>query len=162
MPASLILLALMAGPPRPAAAPVFVKTLPVAGWTLVVRLDSFSGRASCRLGRPGIGYGRHALTLRLPGRPDTAGAVYRIDDAAPTAARDDDMELARLGFALHADDLANPSGGVVRIPERRLADARVVAVRARPGKPFVEFRIDGLPAALDKARAEGCSEGSFD
>ena len=133
----------------------------VAGWTLAARLDTFAGERSCTLSRGRVDYRRQALVFHLPARVDTAAALYRIDGAAPVAVRADEAELASLGFALHNDDLDNPSGGLVRIPAHRLAVAGEVQIEAAPGRRPVTFKIGGLSEALDAARAAGCGEADF-
>ena len=133
----------------------------VGGWVLKAHLDRFAGERSCTLSRGRIDYQRQALVFRLPARVDTDAALYRIDGGEPIAVRADEAELAGLGFALHNDDLDNPSGGLVRIPVHRLASAGAVQIEAAPGRRPVKFRIGGLAAALDAARAAGCSEADF-
>lgn len=133
----------------------------VGDWTLKTRLDRFAGERSCTLSRGRIDYQRQALVFRLSTHTDTAAALYRIDGAEPVAVRADEAELASLGFALHNDDLDNPSGGLVRIPAHRLATAGEVQIEAGPGRGPVKFKIGGLAAALDAARAAGCAEADF-
>ena len=133
----------------------------VAGWTLRVHAERFTGRLACQLSRPRIDYRRHALVFHLSARTDTAAAVYRIDNGPPLWSRDDDLDLARLGFALHSDDLDNPSGGLVRIPEQRIVAARTVSIEARADGSPARFKIDGFATALDAAHKAGCREGDF-
>jgi hypothetical protein len=133
----------------------------VDGWTLRVQADRFTGAHTCRLWRGGIDYQRQALVFHLPASIDTAGAVYRIDGGPAVPAASDEPELAALGFALHDDDLDNPSGGLVRIPSHRLTAAEAVKIEAAPGRRPVKFRISGLTAALAAARQAGCAEADF-
>jgi len=133
----------------------------VGGWTLKVHLDRFAGERSCTLSRGRIDYQRQALVFRFSSRIDTTAALYRIDKAEPVAVRADEAELARLGFALHNDDLDNPSGGIIRIPAHRLASAGEVQIEAAPGRKPIKFKIGGLDAALDAARKAGCAETDF-
>ena len=133
----------------------------VEGWTLTTRPDRFAGERACTLSRGRIDYQRHALVFRLPARIDTAAALYRIDGGAPFAVRGDEGELASLGFALHNDDLDNPSGGLVRIPVRHLASAGEVQIQAAPRRRPVTFKIGGLTSALNAAREAGCGESDF-
>lgn len=106
-------------------------------------------------------YERGALVIHLSPNADTFDAVYRIDGGAPRPVRADAMELASLGFALHNDDLSNPTGGLVRIPARTLAGASQVAVQIRPGAPVHRFPVDALAPALEAARAAGCGAEAF-
>jgi hypothetical protein len=135
----------------------------VAGWTLTVSHDSFSQSTRCALRRSKAIVFRHALVFRLPAQVDTSAAVYRIDGGPPMRVENDAMDLARLGFALTDDDLDNPSGGLVRIPQDKfLRASRSVAIEATPGRRVASFRIDGLTAAMDRAAALGCKADSFD
>lgn len=133
----------------------------VGPWTLTVVQDRFAGRTQCRLAARDMDYQRGALVIHLSPKADTFDAVYRIDGGPPQSVRADALELLRLGFALHQDDLANPSGGLVRIPADRLAGATRVDVEARPGAPVYTFRVDALAPALDAARAAGCGPEAF-
>lgn len=133
----------------------------IGAWTLTVTHERFAGAVKCRLTTNRVGYERQALVMRLPAQVNTASALYRIDDGDPRPAAGDAMELASLGFALTRDDLDNPSGGLVRVPARLLAEASRVGVQTRPGGPVFRFKVAGLQAALDAARAAGCVEASF-
>ena len=133
----------------------------VEGWTLKARLDRFSGERSCTLSRGRIDYQRQALVFHMAAGANTVAARYRIDGAAPVPARADEAELAGLGFALHNDDLDNPSGGLVRIPVHRLTSAGEVQIEAAPGRTPVKFKIGGLSAALQAAHGAGCLETDF-
>jgi hypothetical protein len=151
------------GAPNPASKP----TSPdhavhrVGAWTVRTRTDRFTGRSACTLTRPQVRYERQALVLQLPARLDTSAAVYRIDDGPAVPAREDAMELARLGFALHDDDLANPSGGRVTVPVRRLVGAHTIRIEAKPRGAVYRFKVDGLASALDAASRMGCGPGDF-
>jgi hypothetical protein len=125
-------------------------------WSLTLATDRFSGLRTCKLSRKGVDYERSALVFHLPRKIDTADAIYRIDNGAPFAAAKDLPELARQGFALENDDLANPSGGLVRIPTDRLGLARTVSIETRPRVRLFSFRIDGFASALATAREAGC------
>lgn len=133
----------------------------LAGWTLRVETDRFSDRSVCRLTRGNVRYERHALVIQLSRRIDTSQAIYRIDGGPPIAVSADAVELARLGFTLHADDLTNPSLGQVRVPESRLGDARVIAIQPRFGARPISVKVDGLGAALDAAGRDGCAPADF-
>ena len=128
----------------------------VDGWVLEIRKDSFSGDTRCRVQRGRLSYERQALVFHLPPRLNTFDAAYRIDAGPLILARDDAADLAAQGFALHDDDLANPSGGLVRIPARRLEGAKLVQIQTRPGVKPLRFRLYSLNAALDAAHRLGC------
>ena len=132
----------------------------IAGWTLEWRRDAFRERQACRLHRGAVDYTRQALVFRLPRSVDTSSAVYRIDDGQPLLSRDDAADIARLGFALHDDDLANPSGGAVRIVASKLKSARTVVVEAKPYGSKARFTVEGLSAALTAAHSH-CAEEDF-
>jgi hypothetical protein len=137
------------------------QTRHIDGWTLDVRTDRFEAATVCRLSKGAMRYGRQAVTFQFSARLNTSGAVYRIDGGAPVSVRSDVLELARLGFTLDADDLNNPSGGRVRIPETRLAGAHSVSIETRSNGQTVKFRLEGLQPALDAAKAAGCGPDSF-
>jgi hypothetical protein len=134
----------------------------VGPWTVRVSADRFSGRVRCRLFGQGMDYRRGTVIFRLPGRIDTSTAVYRVDDGEPVDVRTEVMDMARLGFAIYRDDLANPSGGVVRVPQARLIDANAVRIQAGPKGASLRFKVAGLGAALEVARASGCQPAAFD
>ena len=131
----------------------------IGGWTLHIRSDRFSGGRTCRLSRDHVEYQRGALVFRVSRRSSTLTAVYRIDGGAARAASADALELARMGFAIYQDDLADPSGGVVRIPIGRLRDAKSVAIEVR--REPVTFKVAGLDAALAAAGKAGCNQDAF-
>lgn len=133
----------------------------VGAWALKVETDRFTGRLTCSLSKPRIRYERQALAFQLSSGANTFDAAYRVDDAPPVSARSDAMELARQGFALHNDDLANPSGGLVRIPLGRLSGAQAVRIQSRPNTIPVRFKIDGLSEALAAAQSAGCGFSDF-
>jgi hypothetical protein len=140
-------------PSRPARA---ASAQRIGGWTLRVRRDAFAGTASCRLTRGRASYEHGAVIFRLPSRTDTGAAVYRIDAGAPTPVVADQMAIASLGLPIWQDDLANPSGGVVRIPAAKLEGAGLVGIEARRGGRVWRVRIDNLAAALQAAGKAGC------
>jgi hypothetical protein len=133
----------------------------VGNWSLVATRDAFRGEARCRLSRGHVVYQRSALVFQLSRHLDTFDAIYRVDGREPVHVREDSAELAQLGFALHQNNLANPSGGIVRIPLGRLDNAKEVEIQARPGKLPVLLAVDGLGAALTSAQGAGCTEASF-
>jgi len=134
----------------------------VGAWTVRVSVDRFSDQVTCRLFARGVDYRRGALVFHLSRRTDTSAAVYRVDGGAPIAARSEVMDMARAGFAVYRDDLDNPSGGLVRIPERRVMEARSVQIRPGSHGAAATFKVEGFSAALGAARAAGCGPGSFD
>jgi hypothetical protein len=106
-------------------------------------------------------YERHAIVFRLGAGVDTTDAVYRVDDGEPIAVRDEMTSMARQGFAIYQDYLLNPSGGLVRVPERRAVGASTVKIRALTRGPVTTFRIEGFDAALEAALKAGCLPTAF-
>jgi hypothetical protein len=137
------------------------QTRHVNGWTVRADSDRFTGQMICHLSRGRVGYEKQALVLHLPSHIDTSNAVYRIDGGQPDWVRDDEMELARLGFALHDDNLNNPSGGLVRIPERRVGSASAVSIETVTNRRPITVNIDGFAPALEAASKAGCAPADF-
>jgi hypothetical protein len=135
----------------------------VGEWRLTVHREAFTGATTCRLMRRWMEFRRQTLIIHLPTRIDSSSAVYRIDQGAAFWTRDDQMRMARKGFALDNDNLNNPSGGLVRIPAERLVGARLVFIEAvaNTPRPYM-FRIDGLDKALVLAGQMGCGSGGLD
>ena len=129
----------------------------VAGWTLRIDTDVFSGQPKCRLYRNNIEYQRQALVFRFPRDVDTSTAIYRIDGGAPNWAQSDMVELVSLGFALHYDDLTNSSGGYLRIPLRKIRLAHRIRVEVSTLHPPTTFDIGGVDQAVATARGLGCT-----
>lgn len=142
-------------------APAKIVRSHIGAWALKVETDRFSGRLTCSLGRSHITYERQTLVFQLSHHADTTAAAYRIDDGPPIWTNADTLELASLGFELHNDDLANPSGGLVRIPAHRLAGARLVSIEIKADTNPVRFRIDRFGDALDAAQKAGCTDADF-
>jgi hypothetical protein len=134
----------------------------LGAWTLRITHDRFRDDLACRLSADRAEYSRGALVIHLPRDTDTEDAAYRVDDGDPVKVATERSDMAHRGFALELDDLANPSGGRVLVPERRLADAHMVTIQASPLGKAVAVKIDGFSAALAVARAAGCSPAAFD
>jgi len=135
----------------------------IAGWTLRIDADVFSGRLKCQIYRHDIQYRRGALVFRFARDVDTSTAIYRIDGGEPNWTQSDTAELAQLGFALHDDDnLSNPSGGVLRVPVHKVGEARSVSVEVSARFPPVAFRVEGISSAVAAAYGAGCMSADFD
>jgi hypothetical protein len=130
----------------------------IGDWTLTAVRYTFSDEITCELTARRARYERQAVVLRLPSKIDTSTAFYRVDGGAPRSVREDAFELAKQGFRLTADDLQNPSEGLVRIPAAT-PPIRTIAVQTRLGGPVTTFKVYGLGAALYVAHAAGC--GAF-
>jgi hypothetical protein len=125
-------------------------------WTLQASPDSFTGARSCRLSGAHMEYRRGAVVFHFSGGTDTSAAVYRVDGGPPVETRSELMDMAHRGFAIYDDRLANPSAGVVRVPQGRLIDARSVSIRPSAKAAVTTFKLDGFGAALAAARSAGC------
>ena len=128
----------------------------VGRWSLEVRLNRFSGRATCRLTNGNVSIVRGVVIFRFPKTVDTVRAVYRIDDGAPTDVSADTLALAQAGLALYSDDLRNPSGGLVRVPAPKLLDAQTIKIAPSPEARPVTFNVFGVRDAIERARLADC------
>ena len=154
-----------AGPPPPRPAPIHGPGnlhRRVGVWTVRTDIDRFSGAMSCRLYAHHVEYQRGALVFHLPRSVDTSTAIYRVDAGAPVWVNSELMDMARRGFALNQDDLNNPSGGLVRVPQERVMSARSVMVEAGGRGEVTTFKIDGFASALNAAHAAGCTTEAFE
>ena len=154
MIAALALAAAITGSPRQTVTEY--RPIAVGDWSYRIRDDSFTGHRTCSLRNRRAVYRRGVLLFRLGGRIDTAAALYRIDGGQVLDPHADDLEIAAAGEPLHADDLDNASAGLVRIPARRLMDAKLVSIRPNARAPVASFPVAGLRAALAQEVRYGC------
>jgi len=149
---------------RRAGYKVRTKAYHLAGWDMRIEHDGFTGQTRCRLfSPPGLGQGRISyasgvLGFHLDADQDVSQAWYGIDDAAPRPWRDDFPILVARRVSLEGGSLANPTGGVLLIPQEKLAGARVVTIRAARGVSPKRFHLKGFEEALAAARANGCAD----
>jgi hypothetical protein len=134
----------------------------VGGWTLDVRNNSFTADARCHLVKGRVSFTRGVLIFRLSPGVDTSEAYYRVDGGEPRAAKAELMSVAHAGLAIYDDQLANPSGGVVRIPAERVGHGKLVAIQANTTSAPRRFDIAGLDSALDQAAKLGCTPTTFE
>jgi hypothetical protein len=140
------------------------KAYHLAGWDMRIERDGFTGQVRCRLFSPAglgqgrISYARGVLGFHLGADRDAAQAWYSVDDAPPRPWRDDYPLLVARRVSLEGGSLANPTGGVVLIPQETLAGARTVTIRADRGVTPRRFRLKGFEQALAAARANGCAD----
>jgi hypothetical protein len=134
----------------------------IGRWRLEVTTDGFAQRTRCALRSGPIVYHRGALVFQLPHAIDTTAAVYRIDDGPPVDQRRNAMRLAELGFSLHDDQLDNPSGGLVRIPEDEVGAGRKVRIASGAFRAPLSYSIEGFAVAREAARQAGCGPEDFD
>lgn len=136
-------------------------------WTYEVRTDSFTGEKACRLfGRDPRSHVRMiyvpgAVAFQLPASQDTRAAVYRIDNGAPHATRDDETALIQQHVVMPDPMLNQGALGLVFIPQQAVAGARQVAIRTSPEVPPRTVELGGLDRALAAAEAQGCAPGAF-
>lgn len=148
---------------RRAGYKVRTKAYHLAGWDMRIQRDGFTGQTRCQLYSPaGLGQGRISyadgvLGFHLGAERDVAQAWYSIDDAAAQPWRADYPALIARRVSLDGGGLANPTGGVVLIPQEKLAGARTVTIRAAKGLAPKRFRLRGFEQALAAARANGCA-----
>jgi hypothetical protein len=151
---------------RRAGYKVRTKGYHLAGWDMRIEHDGFTGQTRCRLFSPsGLGQGRisyasGALGFHLDDDRDVATAWYSVDDAAPRPWRDDYPVLIARRVSLEGGSLANPTGGVVLIPQEILTGARTVTIRADRGRTPKRFHLKGFEQALAAARVNGCSDAA--
>jgi len=149
---------------RRAGYKIRTKAYHLAGWDMRIERDGFTGLTRCRLFAPsGLGQGRISyadgvLGFHLDRDRDVAQAWYSIDDAAPRPWRDDYPVLIARRVSLEGGSLANPTGGVVLIPQEILAGARTVTIRADRDVAPKRFHLKGFEQALAAARANGCAD----
>lgn len=142
------------------------KAYHLAGWDMRIEHDGFTGQTRCRLFSPSgwgqgrISYADGVLGFHLDADRDVARAWYSVDDTAPRPWRDDYPALIARRVSLEGGSLANPTGGVVLIPQEILAGARTVTIRADRGRTPKRFRLRGFEEALAAARANGCSSAA--
>lgn len=137
------------------------QTQHIAGWTLKVRVDNFSGGRICSLKNGKITYQRQAIVLHLPDTIDTTQAIYRVDNGPVQLSRDDDVSIAHLGFAIDQPVLDNPSGGLVRIPASKVLGAALLQIELSAFGHPRRYNISGLGAALTAAATNGCGNDNF-
>ncbi len=135
-------------------------TLPT--WSYSQSRDRFTARLACRVyegprGRPPVSYEGRAVTFRFLARMNTLGADYRLDSGPVRAWRDDLPALEEVGLTPDQGGLANPTGGLVTLPAHELIGVHTVTIRPTPRSQPQVFSIDGLPDAVDAARARGCN-----
>ena len=124
----------------------------VAGWTLVVYKDSFTGVTSCRLYKNRIAYESGKIAFQFAPSTDTSRATYRVAGGPVMTA------VAPLDTFMSTNlaRLENPSQGRVLVPTPELAGAGDVAIRPRYARKARTFKHKGLDKALAQADARGC------
>lgn len=127
------------------------------GWTYVVAVDRFTGGRRCEIRRKSVSIRDGVATFDFGRRTDTRHAYYRLDDQSPRSVAALALDLRRAGApAVVSDDLKNPSGGLVRAPLAILLGAQRIAIRADPRRNARVFDLQGLGAAIDAVKAQGC------
>lgn len=139
-------------PPSLSRSDTHAKKKRIAGWTLYLYKDSFTGITSCRLYRRKIAYEYGKVSFQFSASTDTSRATYRIDGGPVLTS------VAPLETFITADltHLGNPSRGRVLLPAADLAGASQVAIRPRYVQKARTFHLKGLNEALAAARERGC------
>lgn len=130
----------------------------IGGWRLDIARNAFSGEIACRL-REAHGrafYQGGAIGFRVAHGRDAMAATYRIDGGAPRAWRDDLPELLALGTPVDTGAMADPTGGIVRVPWRLLASANSIAIQPASDRRVRTFRLGGVHGLRALALARGC------
>ena len=125
-------------------------------WQLEMIRDPFVGTVACTLRSGPMTFTAGAMTFQFSARIDTFAAVYKIDGGPAVPWRANAMALAARRVKIADETLDNPSRGQVPIPDNLLSGAHAVSIRTAPNRAVTTFRLDGLAAAVDVARATAC------
>lgn len=126
-------------------------------WTYEIATDRFTGGKSCVVRRGDVSLVNGVVTFRFKPDLDTAAAWYRLDDAVARPVSDYTLELRRAGAPpVASDDLANPSGGLVRLPFSAMKSASKIAIRIDERRSARTFKLAGLALAASASAAKGC------
>jgi hypothetical protein len=131
------------------------------GWLLTVGHDRFTDALTCSLKTRTMHYRNETVIFHLKNGLETTHAFYRVDDgpAAPVSGAFHAVEMH--GFFPRRGWVDDPAGGDVVLPVSYLRDADRVWIRASTKMAPTAFKVNRLDEALDRARAEGCTEASF-
>ena len=129
----------------------------IGGWTLRIDKDSFTGKASCWIGKQDIEFQRDTLVFHLGRETDTGDAWFRIDDGAVRSVRETMLDDERRGLYRDGGPLENPSAGLVALPVPDLAGARRVAIRPSSAHLPRIFNVAHLADVLSAADHAGCA-----
>ncbi len=131
------------------------------GWLLTVGRDHFTDALTCSLKTRTMRYRSETVIFHLGRGLETTHAVYKIDDGPAAPVSDAFHEVEAHGFFPRRGWVDDPAGGDVALPVSYLRDADRVSIRASTRMAPAEFKVNRLDDALDRARAEGCTEASF-
>jgi hypothetical protein len=132
------------------------RTHHVDGWTLRIDRDTFTGQASCWIGKQDIEFQRDALVFHLGREADTSDAQFRVDDGAVRSVREATLEDERRGIYRGGGPLENPSAGEVALPTPYFDGARRVYIRATSDHLPRIFNVSHLADVLSAADKAGC------
>jgi hypothetical protein len=104
-----------------------------------------------------MSYAQGVVGFHLGSSHDAAEAWYSLDDRPPQPWRNDYPVLVAHRVSLEGGSLANPTGGVVLVPEGKLVDVRTVTIRAKADSTPKRFQLKGFQQALSAARLNGCT-----
>jgi hypothetical protein len=128
----------------------------VAGWTVRVIWDRFTGETSCTVRKGHVELKDDVLVFHSPTWVDTSDAVFRIDGGPARSVHEATYEDQRRGYYRSGGPVENPSAGEVALPSYYVTHAEWVYIRAGAGRAPEGFDVRGFPAALALARSEKC------
>ena len=130
-------------------------------WVLDTKRDRFTGVIACRLLRDHMSYEGDAVVFRFAPDVDTSQAFYKVDRGPAQSVAAEALKPPYVGLGADSGDVANPSGGLVRIPFSRLRGARLVFIETHRYSLPTRFKIDGLEAAIHASAGAGCGPRSW-
>ena len=140
--------------------PVSQSRMARGDWRLTIETDRFSGQKRCHLAEHHrrVIYAAGALGFSFAAHADTAGAWFKIDDAAPPSRWQDELPaLTRLGAPMEATALDTPSDGIVWVPASRLDGANHIAIQPGDRQRATIFPLQGFASLRDIAHQMGCT-----
>jgi hypothetical protein len=128
----------------------------VAGWTVRVLWDRFTGDISCTVRKGAVELLNDVLVFHASAWVDTSDAVFRIDGGPARSVHEATYEDQRRGYYRQGGPLENPSAGAVALPSYYVTNAKWVYIRADAKRAPDGFDVRGFPQALALARAQKC------
>jgi hypothetical protein len=131
------------------------------GWRITVGHDVFTDAIVCTLKTSRMRYRNETLIFHLKRGLETTHAFYKLDDGPAHPVSDAFHAVEAHGFFPRRGWVDDPAGGDVALPAADVRDAARIWIRASPTTRPSYFKINRFGDALDRARSEGCTEGSF-
>lgn len=131
-------------------------------WQFATYRDRFTGDVRCklyqgRLQHPDVTYAGKTVAFHFRTSLNTTDAAFRFDGGEVRAWRTEYPKLIKLGVQLDGDNLENPTGGLVILPQDDLKNVHSVTVRPTPKSAPKTFGVDGLTDAIASAATHGCN-----